>query len=305
MSERSDMGIFVKIVEQGSMTRAGRELRMTAGAVTKRLAKLEARLGVRLLNRTTRKISTTEAGNTFYEKSLQILNDIDWLESSVSMFGDTPTGMLKVSAPSLFGRRQLCPLLQKFKIAYPDIHVHLQLTDRNVDLVGEGFDVAVRSSDQVDSTLVVRHLAHERRVVCGTPNYFETYGRPQTPKDLLNHNCLMLRFPGSRKYRWHFTFGEEEISYLVKGTMDSNSIEVLREWTIAGLGLSMFSTAEVSDELRAGVLQPVLTDFLPSIASYKLVLPRRQLMPQKTRSFVDFVSAQIGREPYWDQGLGI
>lgn len=303
MSERSDMAVFVKVVEQRSMTKAGRELRMTAGAVTKRIAKLEARLGVRLLNRTTRSVSTTEAGAEFFGKSKQILRDIRWLEASVATFSDTPTGMLKISAPSLFGRRHISPLLPDFSAGFPDIRVHLQLTDRNVDLQKEGFDIAIRSSDQIDASLVVRYLAEDRRVVCGAPAYFEEHGMPDTPQDLLDHNCLMLRFPGSKRYRWHFSTDGQETSFLVKGTMDSNSSEVLREWAIAGVGVSMLSTAEVADEIRAGKLTPVLVNHLPQPASYKLVFPKRELMPSKTRAFVDFVSTRIKRIPYWDLDL--
>ncbi len=304
MPDISDMAVFVKIVECSSLTRAGRELRMTPGAVTKRLNKLEARLGVRLLNRTTRQVSTTEAGSHYYDKALAILGEINWLENSLSTLSNNPRGLLKITAPGLFGRIQLCPLVLEFRDRFPEIQVHLQLTDRIVDLIGEGFDLAIRNSRLTDSNLVARKLAADRRVVCGAPSYFEKFGRPAKPADLLDHECLLLRFPGSKQYRWHFREDGQNTSLLVKGSIDSNSTEVLHEWTLSGAGMSMRSTAEISDDLRAGRLEAALTQFIPDDRAFNLVYPKREMLPQKVRVFIDFLFNRIGKQPHWDAGLG-
>jgi DNA-binding transcriptional LysR family regulator len=299
------MKVFAKVVECANLTRAGRELRMTPGAVTKRLNKLEERLGVRLLNRTTRKIELTEAGNEYYEKAHSILEDISLLESSLSTLSDEPRGQLKVTAPTLFGRMQVCPLILEFHEQYPNIHVHLQLTDRNVDLLPGGFDVAISNLPMKDTSLVARKIAVDRRVVCGSPEYFERHGRPRTPADLLDHNCLLLRFPGTKKFRWHFREGDLNTSLDMKGkgTLDSDSAEVLHQWTLAGAGLSMRSTAEIADDLRSGRLEAVLTDNISADRHYSVFYARRELLPQKIRVFVDFLFAKIGRHPQWDADL--
>ncbi|WP_315923294.1 LysR family transcriptional regulator [Mesorhizobium sp. SP-1A] len=305
MVDISDMKVFAKVVECANLTRAGRELRMTPGAVTKRLNKLEERLGVRLLNRTTRKIELTEAGNEYYEKAHSILEDISLLESSLSTLSDEPRGQLKVTAPTLFGRMQVCPLILEFHEQYPNIHVHLQLTDRNVDLLPGGFDVAISNLPMKDTSLVARKIAVDRRVVCGSPEYFERHGRPRTPADLLDHNCLLLRFPGTKEFRWHFREGDLNTSLDMKGkgTLDSDSAEVLHQWTLAGAGLSMRSTAEIADDLRSGRLEAVLTDNISADRHYSVFYARRELLPQKIRVFVDFLFAKIGRHPQWDADL--
>ncbi len=300
----NDMRVFVKAAECASLTRAGRELRMTPSAVTKRLNKLEERLGVRLLNRSTRKITLTEAGIEYSEKAQTILRDIDWLESSLSTMSDNPRGQVKISAPSFFGRVQLCPLILEFRAKYPDIHVHLQLTDRNVDLLREGYDLGISNLPLRDTSLIVRKLAVDRRVVCGAPQYFALHGRPKTPADLLGHDCLLLRFPGTKEYRWHFLENGRKTSLLVKGPIDSDNMEALHQWTLAGAGLSMRSTAEVADDLKSGRLEAVLTDSIRTDRDFNVLFPKRDLLPQKVRVFIDFLFEKIGREPHWDSDLG-
>ncbi len=161
-------------------------------------------------------------------------------------------------------------------------------------------DMAASEQDQVeeeDPDLVFR-------VVCGTPSYFAAHGRPHTPVDLLKHDCLLLRFPGSKQYRWHFLDKGRNVSLLVKGPIDSNNTEALHHWTLAGAGLSMRSTAEVADDLRAGRLEAVLTDYIRTDREYNLLFPRRELLPQKVRVFIDFLFERIGKRPHWDVGLG-
>lgn len=304
MTDHSDMAVFNKIVETGSMTRAGRELRMTPGAITKRMNKLEERLGVRLLNRTTRRVAPTQAGNEYYDRASAILRDINWLETSLSTLSENPRGLLKITATTLFGRKQLCPLIVNFRKKFSDIHVHLRLTDLDVDLVADGFDLAVRNLPLSDTNLVMRKLADDRQVVCGSPEYFERRGRPQTPSDLLHHDCLLLRFPGSKQYRWHFVEDGKSTSLLPKGPIDSDSSEALYDWTLSGAGLSMRSTAEVSDDLRSGRLDAVLTENMRTDRTYNVLYPRREPSPQKLKTFVDFLFESVGRHPPWDEGLG-
>lgn len=306
MVDVSDMTVFVKVVDCANLTRAGRELRMTPGAVTKRLNKLEDRLGVRLLNRTTRKIELTEAGGEYYDKAQAILGDIRLLESSLSCLSDEPRGQLKITAPTLFGRIQICPLILQFHERYPNVHVHLQLTDRNVDLLPAGFDLAISNLPLRETSLVARKLATDRRVVCGSPDYFKRYGRPQKLSDLLAHNCLLLRFPGTKEYRWHFQEDDLNTSLDMKGkgALDSDSAEVLHQWTLAGAGLSMRSTAEIAEDLRTGRLEAVLTDHIRTDRHFSVLYARRELLPKKVRVFVDFLVASIGRHPFWDADLG-
>lgn len=304
MTDHSDMAVFNKIVECGSMTRAGRELRMTPGAITKRINKLEERLGVKLLNRTTRKVVQTQAGHEYYDKASSILRDINWLETSLSTLSENPRGLLKVTAPSLFGRKQLCPLIVNFRKKYGDVHIHLRLTDLDVDLARDGFDLAVRNLPLSDTNLVMRKLVDDRQVVCGTPEYFARHGRPQTPADLLQHDCLLLRFPGSKQYRWHFVEDGRNTSLLVKGPIDSDSSEALYDWMMSGAGLSLRSTAEVADDLRAGRLEAVLTDTMRTDRAYNVLYPRREPSPQKVKIFIDFLFESIGRHPPWDADLG-
>lgn len=306
MVDISDMSVFARVVECANLTRAGRELRMTPGAVTKRLNKLEARLGVRLLNRTTRKIELTEAGNEYYEKAHIILGSISRLERSLSTLSEEPRGQLKITAPTLFGRIQICPLILQFQEQYPNIHVHLQLSDSHIDLLPGGVDLAISNLPLKETSVVARKLAVDRRVICGSPAYFKRNGRPRTPVDLLNHNCLLLRFPGTKEYRWHFQEDDLHISLDMKGkgSLDSDSAEVLHQWTLAGAGLSMRSTAEIADDLRAGRLEAVLTDNIRTDRHYSILYAKRDLLPKKVRVFIDFISAGIGRNPHWDVGLG-
>ncbi|MBB6357261.1 LysR family transcriptional regulator [Aminobacter aganoensis] len=300
------MTVFAKAVECSSLTLAGRELRMTPGAVTKRLNKLEERLGVRLLNRTTRKIELTEAGTEYYAKARVILSDISLLESSLSTLSDEPRGYLKITAPTLFGRIQICPIILEFHERYPNVHVHLQLTDRSIDLLPAGFDMAISNLAMRETSFVARKLAIDRRVVCGSPGYFERHGRPQVPADLLNHSCLLLRFPGTKEYRWHFQEGDLHTSLDMKGkgALDSDSAEALHQWTLAGAGLSMRSTAEIADDLRSGRLEAVLTHNIRTDRHFSVFYARREMLPQKVRVFVDFMCAKLGRHPHWDVGLG-
>lgn len=305
MSDITDMAVFVRVADLGSFSWAGRELRLTPAAVTKRIAKLERRLGVRLFNRTTRKVQLTEEGSTYYDHCVRILKDIEWAESAIAADGAKPRGFIKVTAPTLFGRMWIAPLIPKFIDAYPELRVHLQLTDRLVNLLDEGFDVAVRNADLKDSSLIAHKLASDRRVVCATPAYFAKMGTPETPDDLLTHRCLLLRFPGTQQYRWYFEGPNGRLAVPVKGHMDSNSSDVLYQWTLAGHGLSLRSTAEVDDDLRSGRLAPVLTRFIPRDTAFYAVYPHRRLLPSKIKAFVNFLCDNLGPEPIRDRDLPI
>lgn len=291
----SDMAIFAMVVQSKNITQAARKIRLTPSAVTKRLNRLEERFGLKLLNRTTRKISLTEAGSKYYERSKQILRDIEWLDSSIAIYSDNPRGMLKVTAPSLFGRIQISPLVLKFRKLYPDIQVHLQLTDRNIDIVGEGVDISIQNTDLADSSLMLKRLVTDRQVICGAPDYFAKNGYPEKPEDLLEHDCLLLRFPGSKQYRWHFIENKKNTSYLVKGPIDTNSTELLHQWALEGVGLSLCSTFEIEKDIQNGNLVPVLTNFERTHHAYYALYPKRELMPKKTHVFLDFLTERINQ----------
>jgi DNA-binding transcriptional LysR family regulator len=304
MVQISDMAVFVRVVERGSMSRAGRELRLTPPAVTKRISKLEDRLGVRLLNRTTRRVQVTEDGARYYEDCARILADIDAAESALTLARGMPHGLLRISLPTLFGRLRVAPLIPEFIARNPSVQVHMHLSDQFVKLPGDGYDLAIRNTELDDTSLVARKLAPDRRVICGTPEYFEAHGRPSHPDELLDHACLLLRYPGTKQYRWYFRGVDgAQIPVPVKGPMDADSTDVLHQWTLAGHGLSLRSTSEVGEDLRAGRLETVLEEFMPAGRFYYAVYPHRQVVETKVNAFVSFLAESFGPEPEWDSGL--
>lgn len=302
MSDLTDMEIFARVVGAKSMSGAGREMGLSPAVVSKRLKRLEERLGTRLLQRTTRQIALTEAGQGYYERVVAILASVEEAESYVARRSAVAKGLLKVSAPTSFGRLHVAPHLAKFLAENTDIIVNLNLSDAFVDLVADGFDLAIRIAALDDSSLVARRLAPNHRVLVASPAYLARHGAPRFITDLSKHNCLTA----SPHDTWRIDGPEGPVSVRVNGNVQTNSSEVVREACLAGLGIALRSTWDVGPDLAAGRLKLVLPHCRGSArVGVYAVYPSRRFLPQKVRVFIDFLSGLYGPEPYWDRGLGL
>jgi DNA-binding transcriptional LysR family regulator len=301
MPHTEDMAIFVRVIELGSLSAAGRDMRMSPAVVSNRIARLEGDLGIRLLHRTTRRVNPTEEGSTFYEHCVAILNELEQVESLLTARTDEPRGPIKVTAPAVFGRLHVAPFVPEFLAKYPNMQVRLHLTDSLVDLIQERIDLAIRIAHLEDSTAIVRKLAPNRRVIVAAPSYLDQHPGPQEPSDLLEHNCLLLRFPGSKQYRWTLDSPEGPVTLRVGGNMDSNTGEALRDWCLAGHGLAMKSVWEVAEDIAAGRLIVVLPDFPPLGYGIYALYPHSRFVPARVRVFIDFLAEKYGPQPYWEK----
>ncbi len=305
LPDTQDLAIFVRIVELGSLSAAGRDMRMSAAVISNRVARLEREMGARLLNRTTRQVSLTGEGAGFYEHCLAILNELEQAESAISSTNADPRGPIKVTAAHLFGRLHIAPHVPTFLERHPHMSVRLHLSDRLVDLVPERIDLAIRVAELADSTAIVRKLAPNRRLIVAAPAYLKGRKAPRQPEDLLDHNCLLLRFPGSRQYRWTISGTGGPVTLRVSGNMDSNNGEILHAWCVAGHGLGLFSLYEIVDDLNAGRLVPVLSNFPPPGHAIYALYSHSQHLPSRVRVFIDFLAETFGPKPYWEKQLKI
>jgi DNA-binding transcriptional LysR family regulator len=285
----NELKVFVRAVELKSISAAARNLRLSAAAASHRILQLEEQVGVRLLNRTTRSLQPTEAGCIFYEHALNVLEAVERAESSMAMASGVPTGSLRVAAPLGFGRRILAPLVQEFHRLHPKVEVRLRLSDHSVDLLSESVDVAIRMSALPDSSFIVRKLADCPRVLVASPEYIAEHGAPEAPEDLLQHNCLLLRFPGSTDFRWTLNTPDGPSTLPVSGKFDADDGDVLTEWTLDGAGIMLKPYWEVAQHLREGRLKVVLPDHPPEPVSLVMLYPHRHLLPAKVRVFADFL----------------
>lgn len=291
--------IFVRIAETGSFSAAARDLALSKSAASKKLAALEDRLGARLINRTTRRLSLTEAGADFLERAQRILAELDEAAQAVGRLTDEPRGTLRVNAPMSFGILHVAPALADFVGRYPELGVTLDLDDRRVSLIDEGYDVAVRIADLPDSSLVARKLAPARQVVCACPAYWARHGEPTHPRDLARHNCLIYTYLPTYG-EWHFRGPGGPLSVRVEGKLHANNGDVLREAALAGLGVFLAPTFLVGDDLRAGRLKAVLQGTADDSLAVYAVYPHRRHLSVKVRAFVDFLAERFGPQPYWD-----
>jgi DNA-binding transcriptional LysR family regulator len=302
MDRFDNMRVFAKVVESGSFAGAAARLGISPSMVSQHVKELEQRLGGRLLNRTTRKLSLTETGRAFYERCTRLLTDLDEIERAVSDMDAAPRGKLRVNATSSFGILQLAPAITDFTTRFPAISIELMLSERMADLIEEGFDVAVRVEKVPDSSLIARQLAPCRMVVCGSPCYMEKHGRPRTPSDLTNHNCLTVAGTGLSYYRtWHLTAADgTALNISPMGNLRTNSGAVLMVAALAGHGLVCLPTYLVSDALKSGRLVTVLDDYVAPPYTLRALYPHNRHLSAKVRAFVDFLAARFGREPPWD-----
>ena len=282
---------FVKITESTSLSAAARTLAMSLPVVSRGLAELERGLGVRLFTRTTRSLALTDEGETYRQHCLRILADIDNAESALAQIRATPKGRVTVSAPLLFGRLRVAPLLPAFLARYPDVSVDLLLVDRVVNLIDEGIDIAVRIAPLADSTLIARRLGQVRRVVCASPAYLKHYGTPRKPADLRAHNCLLN--VGSNAGDWRFQTGAKEARLRVSGNFVSNSSDPLIEAACQGVGLVRVLSYQVEAMLAAKQLVEVLGKFAVTATPINAVMsPGRMTLP-KVRGLVDYLAQSL------------
>src|SRR5690606_11286179 len=299
MSSLADMEIFAKVVETGSMSAAARELGLSPAVVSKRMGRLEERLGTRLLQRTTRRIALTEAGLGYYSRVVEILESIEEAEAFLARKSEDARGTLKISAPTTFGRMHIAPYLVPFMRNNAGLTINMELSDEMVDIVGEGFDLAIRIGALPDSSLVARRLAPVRRILVAAPSYIEQHGLPLRLEDLEKHICIGAH--NNDPWRLEGPGGPTTIRPV--GPLQTNSSEVVREAVLTGLGIAQRSTWDIGAELAEGKLVHVLPDYsAPKNIAIHAVYPSKQFLPAKVRIFVDYLTALYGPLPYWETG---
>ncbi|AMJ59115.1 LysR family transcriptional regulator [Bosea sp. PAMC 26642] len=299
MDRFGDLDVFAHVVTAKSMSAAGRQLKLSPAVISKRIRRLEERLGVRLLQRTTRQLSLTEAGQGFYERVVSILSSIEDAEAWVASGSGQARGTLRVSAPTSFGRMHIAPHLKPFLDANPLVNVELILGDDFVDIIGEGFDLAVRIADLQDSSFVARRLAPNHRVLCAAPDYLAAAGMPANIDELARHTLITHNAD-----QWRLDGPSGPVMVRVGGPLRTNSSEVVREALLAGVGIALRSTWDVGPELKSGRLVRVLPRYsVGQRVAVHAVYPSRRHMEQKVRAFVDYLAELYGATPYWDEGL--
>lgn len=296
MSKLKELEAFVQVANKGSLTAAAAVEGVTPAIIGRRLDALENHLGVRLLVRTTRKLTLTHEGQAFLEDCQRILNDLANAEAQLSLGSARASGHLRLTAPAGFGRKHVAPLLMEFLREHPEVSASLDLSDRTVDLVGEGFDCAVRLGGLIDSSLVAVRLGQMKRVVVGSPAYLEQRGVPRTLDDLATHDCLSLPTQAG----WDFQQGDRHIVFKPSGRFLCNDGAVLHDWALAGMGLAWRSLWEVGADLRWGRLVSVLDDFATPPVGIHAVFPQRRHLPLRVRLFIDSLQDNYTRPEYWD-----
>lgn len=292
MISLDNLVVFTRIVELGSFTAAGKSLRMSVALVSHRIKRLEEQLNCQLFTRTTRKTQLTDQGRIFYEHCLEVRDAWQRAEASIVAAGGAPRGTLKVTAPLGFGRRVVAPMVARYREAHPEMDVRLRLSDHLVDLMTEGLDVAIRMAVLPDSSLIVRKIGDIERVLCASPAYIEKHGMPQTIEDLENHQCLLLRFPGSQQFRWMLRKGARILSAQVAGHLDADDGDVLTQWALDGAGIAIKPVFEVADHLRSGALVPVLTRHPPAPVTLAVLHAYNKVAPPKVKAFADMIVSE-------------
>jgi DNA-binding transcriptional LysR family regulator len=305
MDRYTEIRSFVLTAEKGSFAAAALVEGVTPVVMGRRLDALERRLGVRLMHRSTRGLTLTDLGEQFVEQCRQLLKDFDAAESSVSAGRSDVRGHLVVSAPAGFGRQHIGPHAPAFKAQHPALKLSFNFTDSVVDLVSEGYDMAIRIGDAVPPDFVAIPLYPNRRVVCGTPAYFEQHGVPRTPEDLAHHNCLAFNLHGGQQRGWAFVREGKRVTVRVDGDLDCNDGELLFDWVRQGLGIGWRSTWEIQSDLASGALVTVLDDFAVPSNAIQAVYPQQRYLPAKVRCFVDYLKAVYNRPGYWEGGPSV
>lgn len=298
MSELESLRLFVEVVDSGGFNRAAHRLGVSKSVVSRRIAQMESALGVRLLSRTTRGISLTDAGAEFKARAERILSDYDEAREAVALRGGEVVGLLRLAAPLSFGVRHVAPVLADLAARHPRLELDVSYSDRLVDIIGERFDAAIRIGTMEDSALVARRIAPVRAVVVASPDYLERHGRPATPADLAGHACLL--YTGSRQADWPFRSGKRLVSVRPQGRLRSDSGEAIVQWALAGQGVAMVPTFLVPDEIAGGALVPLLLDFPSPEFGVYVVRPPGSYVPGKVRVLIDTLVERFSGPPRWD-----
>lgn len=298
MGQFRQISTFVDVVAKGSLSAAARAEGIAPAVIGRRLDALEQRLGVKLLQRTTRKLALTNEGAAFLEDCQRILTELESAEAAVTERSARATGHLLISAPAGFGRQHVSPLLPSFLAENRDVRATLNLNDRMVDLIGEGVDVAIRIATLSDSSLVGVKLADNHRVLVATPAYLKRHGTPRALDELSKHNCLAISSDGSQR-GWTFTVDGKIVTIKVSGNMACNDGAVLHDWVLAGKGLAWRSMWEVGGDIEAGRLQTVLGEYAAPGNDIYAVFAQRNHLPLRIRAFVDFLRRTYAQPDYW------
>ncbi|RBO84986.1 LysR family transcriptional regulator [Marinomonas aquiplantarum] len=289
MDTLSEFTFFIALSRNGSLSSTARELNLTPSAVTKRLSNLESRLGVRLINRTTRRLSLTNEGEIYLKYVKNIVSQIDEMESVVSKRRDSPKGLLRVNAPLGFGRNYISPIISEFINEYPDIEVQLILTDRPISLPDESIDVCIRFGTVPDSRVFARKIAPNRRLICAAPKYFKARGKPVVPTDLLSHNCIIIKQSQQVATAWRFILDNTEEVIKVHGNLVTNDGEIALRWALDGHGIVMRAEWDLAKYIRQGKLEVVLDNYeTPNADIYAVYMEKLNLSARVT-CFLDYL----------------
>ena len=300
MPDLNDMVVFAQLVAASGFTETARRLGVSKSSVSKSITRLEQALGVRLLNRSTRGMSLTEVGAAYYEHCVRIAEEAAQAAELVGELRSQPRGVLKITCPVAFGRLHIAPAVADYLALHPQVRIDLTTTDRVVDLVSEGFDIAIRIGHEPGPQLVARELAVVRRVICATPGYFARFGTPATPQDLAGHNCLHYTHFGNQG-QWRLQGAHGPVVVPVKGSLRVNDDDFLARAVLDGLGVALLPTFIIGRELQAGQLCAVLSQFVPLERHIQAVHLPNVHLPAKVRGFIDFLQERIGGVPYWDR----
>ncbi len=293
--------LFVRVASTHNISMAGHEQGLSPAVASSYISKLEDGLGVRLVHRTTRKVSLTEEGQAFLPHAEEVLSHIEAARASVGAGKASPSGTLRVAAPASFGRMHLIPALKDFMAQYPDLKIDFRFSDTIVDMVEGGFDVAIRNAELKDSSLIARKLATDERILCASPEYLAEYGEPQTPQDLREHQCVNL----IGLETWSFDTPDGPVSIKTHGRVRTDNGDTLRDASVDGLGIAISARWSVYKHLQRGELVQVLKDYpLRDDAAIWAVYPSSRLLAPKVRAFIDYFSGYFGSPPYWDSQEG-
>jgi len=292
--ESSDLGLFFRVLDLTSISAAARSLNISAAVASQRLQKLERELGVRLFQRTTRRLVVTPEGLALAEQGRSLVEDLETLSTDLKGSISDITGTLRLTTSATFGRQFIYPLLDEFLHQHQKLRCSVTLTDQMLDIVAGGYDVAIRIGQMADSSLVAKWLAPNRRILCASPEYLRRRGEPQVPTDLQGHECLVLGLPNGRDDQWQFLDEKDKkVSVRVRGRFDSNQGELLQQAAISGLGIAIHSTWQVQEDLASGRLVRVLSKFQIEDTGIYAVMPQRRLVPLRVRAFVQLLSLRL------------
>lgn len=297
MAYLDNVAVFVRVVELGNLSAAGRDMRLSPAVASNRIKELEKHLRVRLFNRTTRQLTPTEHGRVFYDGARKILDAVTEAEAAVSALSGQPRGTIRITAPLGLGRRLIASGIPEFHDRYPDIEVRLRLSDHNVDIMKEGIDIAFRLGLIEDSSLRMRGVMDCERVLAAAPSYLETRGEPSSPQELVSgrHDCLLLRFPGAKEYVWTLNTPEGPRKFEVHGPFDSDDGDVITGWALAGRGVINKPRFDIEPFLRDGRLKVILPGTPPSPVQLAAVYPHRKFQDPKVRLLLDFMAERCQR----------